>query len=166
MQVLCIEPFPFEPSLFFFLFRVASGGARGEGAGGDAAAAAEETCELYLQHLCRFEPKAARPFLQSCETYRVQRCLALCKEHHVDDAEAYLLERIGDVAAALQLCLAALDDTLAALTLALRTQAAAVSVLTLAAFSCLQQSPTYSTCRFASTAAAAISATICSAKLS
>lgn len=56
----------------------------------------------------------------------MQRCLALCKHHRVGDAEAYLLERIGDVAAALQLCLAALDSTLVVLTLALRTQAVAV----------------------------------------
>jgi hypothetical protein len=119
---------PYSPSCNSYGLGSRPGGARSDGTGD--AAAAEETCELYLQHLCRFEPTAALPFLQSCETYRVQRCLALCKEHRVGDAEAYLLERIGDVAAALQLCLAALDSTLAVLTLALRTQAAAVSAPT------------------------------------
>jgi hypothetical protein len=53
----------------------ASGGETRDDAG--HAAAAEETCELYLQHLCRFEPAAAKPFLQSCETYRVDRWVPL-----------------------------------------------------------------------------------------
>jgi hypothetical protein len=40
---------------------------------------------------------------------RVEACLAWCHEAGVQDAEAYLLERLGDVSAALELYVLAVD---------------------------------------------------------
>jgi len=47
-------------------------------------------------------------YLQAHDTYRVDTCLALCEQHGVQDATAYLKERTGDMAGALGLMLGAL----------------------------------------------------------
>ena len=40
---------------------------------------------------------------KACQCCRVEACLPLCQQHGVHDAEAHLLERLGDVPAALRL---------------------------------------------------------------
>ena len=59
--------------------------------------------ELYIRLACQHDPRAVLPFLQSSDAFRVQAMLPLCHQHGVHDAEAYLLERLGDVQAALEL---------------------------------------------------------------
>ncbi|KAL0018560.1 hypothetical protein WJX77_004866 [Trebouxia sp. C0004] len=60
-------------------------------------------CEQFVGLLCQFEPTAVLPFLQSHDSYRVEACLPSCQRYEVNDAHAYLLERLGDVAAAIKL---------------------------------------------------------------
>eukprot|EP00884_Botryococcus_braunii_P022622 jgi/Botrbrau1/9043/Bobra.0376s0020.2 len=57
--------------------------------------------ELYLKLLCRFKAAEALPFLQSHDNYRVEEVLSFTQQYKVRDAEAYLLERLGDISAAL-----------------------------------------------------------------
>ena len=40
---------------------------------------------------------------KACQYCRVEACLPLCQQHGVHDAQAYLLERLGDIPAALHL---------------------------------------------------------------
>ena len=40
---------------------------------------------------------------KACQCCRVEACLPLCQQYGVHDAEAYLLERLGDIPAALHL---------------------------------------------------------------
>ena len=72
----------------------------------------EATHEHYVGLLCRFAPHDVLEYLQAHDTYRVDVCLALCEEHHIKDATAYLLERTGNMGGALALLLEALDVTL------------------------------------------------------
>ncbi|DBA69468.1 TPA: hypothetical protein ACH3X2_012810 [Trebouxia sp. C0005] len=60
-------------------------------------------CEQFVGLLCQFEPAAVLPFLQSHDSYRVEACLPSCQRYEVNDAHAYLLERLGDIAAAIKL---------------------------------------------------------------
>ncbi|KAL3136710.1 hypothetical protein ABBQ38_005943 [Trebouxia sp. C0009 RCD-2024] len=60
-------------------------------------------CEQFVGLLCQFEPSAVLPFLQSHDSYRVEACLPHCQRFGVNDAQAYLLERLGDIAAAIKL---------------------------------------------------------------
>eukprot|EP00898_Chlorokybus_atmophyticus_P008146 jgi/Chlat1/8332/Chrsp8S08103 len=76
--------------------------------------------ELYLQRLCEFDPAQVRPFLISCNGYRLDRCLELCQQHGVVDASAYLLEQMGDVTGSLALLLRSLEHQIAAVEKAAR----------------------------------------------
>lgn len=60
---------------------------------------------VYMQLLCKFEPHAVLKFLESYENYRLEHCLKLCQEYGITDAAIFLLERVGDVASALDLVL-------------------------------------------------------------
>ncbi|KAL0048183.1 hypothetical protein WJX82_009442 [Trebouxia sp. C0006] len=60
-------------------------------------------CEQFVGLLCQFEAAAVLPFLQSHDSYRVEACLPSCQRYKVNDAHAYLLERLGDIAAAIKL---------------------------------------------------------------
>lgn len=42
-------------------------------------------------------------FFASCSLCRVEACLPHCQQFEVNDAQAYLLERLGDIAAAIKL---------------------------------------------------------------
>lgn len=64
---------------------------------------------LDMQLLCQFEPHAVLRFLESYENYRLEHCLKLCQEYGITDAAIFLLERVGDVASALNLVLKDLD---------------------------------------------------------
>lgn len=76
--------------------------------------------ERFVRLLCEFEPAGVFPFLESHDSYKVDACLRLCKEFNITDAEAYLLERTGDVTGALTLILQSLEQKLKILKPALR----------------------------------------------
>ncbi|XP_073396316.1 uncharacterized protein [Physcomitrium patens] len=65
----------------------------------------DDMAELYVELLCKFEPHAVLKFLESYENYRLEHCLKLCQEYGITDAAIFLLERVGDVASALDLVL-------------------------------------------------------------
>ncbi|CAL8466179.1 g5715 [Coccomyxa elongata] len=71
--------------------------------------------ELYARLLCEFEPAAALPYLQAHDAYRVEAVLPYTQRFGVDDAQAYLLERLGDVQAALGIFCGAAERANAAL---------------------------------------------------
>ena len=76
---------------------------------------------LYVQLLCQFEPHAVLRFLESYENYRLEHCLKLCQEYGITDAAIFLLERVGDVASALNLLLKDLDRCIDDLELSVST---------------------------------------------
>ncbi|ETV92353.1 hypothetical protein H310_13253 [Aphanomyces invadans] len=76
--------------------------------------------ERYIKLLCEFDPPQVFPYLANHQAYRVDSCLKLCKEYNITDAEAYLLERTGDVTGALSLILAGLEKKIGLLRPALR----------------------------------------------
>ncbi|KAK9840784.1 hypothetical protein WJX81_004448 [Elliptochloris bilobata] len=69
----------------------------------EALLAAAGGAELYAGLLCRFEPASVLPFLQAHDAYRVEAVLPATERYGVTDARAFLLERLGDVTAALQI---------------------------------------------------------------
>ncbi|KAL6848559.1 hypothetical protein ACP4OV_021853 [Aristida adscensionis] len=70
----------------------------------------DELVELYLELLCQYERRLVLKFLETFDSYRLERCLHLCLDYGVTDAAAFLQERVGDVGSALALVLAGLDD--------------------------------------------------------
>lgn len=70
----------------------------------------DELVELYLELLCQYERRSVLKFLETFESYRLERCLHLCLDYGVTDAAAFLQERVGDVGSALALILAGLDE--------------------------------------------------------
>ncbi|KAL5199338.1 hypothetical protein ABZP36_020541 [Zizania latifolia] len=70
----------------------------------------DETVELYLELLCQYERMSVLKFLETFDSYRLERCLHLCLHYGVTDAAAFLQERVGDVGSALALVLAGLDE--------------------------------------------------------
>jgi len=64
-----------------------------------------EVCELYVRLMCRFSPREVLPFLEEHETYRPAECLAACRTYDVRDASVYLMERMGDIHGAFDVCL-------------------------------------------------------------
>jgi hypothetical protein len=57
---------------------------------------------IYFRLLCVFEAGKVYAFLQRhWELIAPEECLAVCREHNISDAMAYLLERAGDVSSAL-----------------------------------------------------------------
>ena len=65
----------------------------------------DELVETYVGLLCAFEPAAVLPYLRARSDYRVAACREICGAHGVRDAEAFLLEREGDVEGAIALLL-------------------------------------------------------------
>lgn len=60
--------------------------------------------ERYIRLMCQFAPRDVKNFLQeSVCGYNLERCLKCCREYHVLDAEAYILERMDLVDEALLL---------------------------------------------------------------
>ncbi|WVZ90880.1 hypothetical protein U9M48_037136 [Paspalum notatum var. saurae] len=70
----------------------------------------DELVELYLELLCQYERRSVLKFLETFESYRLERCLHLCLDYGVTDAAAFLQERVGDVGSALALILSGLDE--------------------------------------------------------
>ncbi|KFK30664.1 hypothetical protein AALP_AA6G011700 [Arabis alpina] len=70
----------------------------------------DDMIELYLELLCKYEPKSVLRFLETFDSYRVEHCLRLCQEYEIIDAAAFLLERVGDAASALSLTLSGLNE--------------------------------------------------------
>ncbi|CAH2069296.1 unnamed protein product [Thlaspi arvense] len=70
----------------------------------------DDMIELYLELLCKYEPKSVLRFLETFDSYRVEHCLRLCQEYGIVDAAAFLLERVGDAASALSLTLSGLNE--------------------------------------------------------
>lgn len=83
--------------------------------------------ERFVLLSCEYEPSGVFPYLESHDSYKVDACLKLCKDFSITDAEAYLLERTGDVTGALTLILQSLEQKLKILKPALRGYNAATS---------------------------------------
>jgi Region in Clathrin and VPS len=77
---------------------------------------------LYVRLLCRFQPSDVLPFLQAHDTYNVDECLKHCIDHGAREAAAFLLERKGDVQAALTMYLEQIDLVNIALVVAVKEQ--------------------------------------------
>ncbi|KAF8107160.1 hypothetical protein N665_0126s0076 [Sinapis alba] len=75
----------------------------------------DDMIELYLELLCKYEPKSVLRFLETFDNYRVEHCLRLCQKYGIADAAAFLLERVGDAASALSLTLSGLGEKFVAL---------------------------------------------------
>jgi len=61
---------------------------------------------LFIDEMCQFEPQLVASFLYDNEgSYPLDDVLELCQRRYVYDASAYLLERTGDIAGALDLLL-------------------------------------------------------------
>ncbi|KDO25972.1 hypothetical protein SPRG_08625 [Saprolegnia parasitica CBS 223.65] len=76
--------------------------------------------ERFIRLLCEFDPTQVFPYLAAHDSYKVETCLKLCKEFKITDAEAYLLERTGDVNGALTIILTSMEKQLKVLKPALR----------------------------------------------
>ena len=74
--------------------------------------------KLYVKLLCQFE-KSVLIYLKSNDQYPIDECLRLCERYHVPEAQAYLLERTGDVHNALNQLLSAMTSLLDELSVAL-----------------------------------------------
>ncbi|ANM67431.1 transducin family protein / WD-40 repeat family protein [Arabidopsis thaliana] len=70
----------------------------------------DDMIELYVELLCKYEPKSVLKFLETFDSYRVEHCLRLCQEYGIVDAAAFLLERVGDAGSALSLTLSGLNE--------------------------------------------------------
>ncbi|KAK9839358.1 hypothetical protein WJX84_012353 [Apatococcus fuscideae] len=78
-------------------------------------------CELYIRLLCQFNATAVLPFLQGHDAYRVEMALACCQQHGIPAAEAYLLERQGDIPAALAIFISEINKANMLLTTAVKS---------------------------------------------
>jgi hypothetical protein len=66
--------------------------------------------------MCEFAPKEVYPHISMQPAgYSLDRVLATCRKFQIDDATAYLLERTGDVAAALELTLQSVNKAVSRL---------------------------------------------------
>lgn len=65
-----------------------------------------DVADLVVSLLCRYDPAAVLPFLRSNATFRLDPCLEAARAAGCRDAEAFLLERRGDMAAALSIYVA------------------------------------------------------------
>lgn len=58
---------------------------------------------MFAELQCEFEAGAVKRFLETAKYYDVRSCLDACRRHRVDDATAFLLERVGDSERALEI---------------------------------------------------------------
>jgi vacuolar protein sorting-associated protein 8 len=97
-------------SLFLFLNVIVSGDlAAVDNAAASVLNLSMEHHHQYLSLLARLHPNLVYDYLATHDNYRTEDCLRLCQEHDIADASAYLLERTGNVSAALQLILQTLE---------------------------------------------------------
>eukprot|EP01102_Stenamoeba_stenopodia_P007852 TRINITY_DN2219_c0_g1_i1.p1 TRINITY_DN2219_c0_g1~~TRINITY_DN2219_c0_g1_i1.p1 ORF type:complete len:407 (-),score=89.34 TRINITY_DN2219_c0_g1_i1:42-1262(-) len=71
--------------------------------------------EVYIKLMCEYAPERVYRYLVSNEDYRLDYCLQLVQSYNIADATAYLLERTGDVPAALDLILKSVDQKISIL---------------------------------------------------
>jgi len=71
--------------------------------------------EQFVRLLCVHAPAKVLPHLLAHHSYNIDTVLRLCQQHNIADASAYLLERTGDVAAALGLHLGSVQAAARAL---------------------------------------------------
>ncbi|KAK7824611.1 vacuolar protein sorting-associated protein 8 like protein, partial [Quercus suber] len=55
--------------------------------------------------LCQYEPGSVLKFLETFDSYRVERCLCLCQEYGIIDAATFLLERVNEIRNILNACI-------------------------------------------------------------
>jgi hypothetical protein len=67
-------------------------------------------CELYVRLACQYRPHLVLPFLMRHAAYDVRTCMEAVRKAGVRDAHAYLLERAGELDAALALHLTAVKE--------------------------------------------------------
>ena len=95
---------------FLFLNAIISGDlADADPAGGSVLSLTVEHHHKYLSLMARLHPELVYDYLATHDNYRTEECLKLCQEYDIADASAYLLERMGNVSAALQLILQTLE---------------------------------------------------------
>ncbi|XP_047207284.1 vacuolar protein sorting-associated protein 8 homolog isoform X2 [Girardinichthys multiradiatus] len=56
-----------------------------------------ELYELLLELMCRFEPQELLKFLHTSQHYRLEEAIQITEKYHCNDANAYLLEKKGDI---------------------------------------------------------------------
>ena len=80
----------------------------------------DTTFEKFLSLLCDFEPEGVASFLRNRDGFRITSCLEICQSKGCRDAEAFLLERTGDVEGALDIIIGDIREKLHELTVAIR----------------------------------------------
>jgi hypothetical protein len=64
----------------------------------------------YIRLLAAIIPTGVYPFITTCDHYPLDECLSVCREKNILDATAFLIERAGDSAGALDLLLEDLSE--------------------------------------------------------
>ena len=80
----------------------------------------DATFEKFLSLFCRFEPEGVSSFLRNRDAFRLTTCLEICQNNGCRDAEAFLLERTGDVEGAVDIIIGDIRGKLHELTLSIR----------------------------------------------
>lgn len=70
----------------------------------------EDINYLYLNLLCQFEKENVLTFLKLQNNYDIDKCLLLCKQYNIPDAQSFLLERTGDIIQSLNTYLIHFDN--------------------------------------------------------
>ena len=80
----------------------------------------DTTFEKFLSLLCEFEPEGVAPFLRNRDGFQITTCLEICQRKGCRDAEAFLLERTGDVEGAIDIIIGDIREKLHELTVVIR----------------------------------------------
>lgn len=75
---------------------------------------------LYVQLMAKFDSGNVYHYLSTHGDYPLGDCVKICREYKITDAEAYLLERSGDISGALELTLQSIQNSLESLKISLR----------------------------------------------
>ncbi len=73
-------------------------------------ALSEHQQSQYIELLIQFEPQLVFTYLSTSDGYNLDKCLDLCQTHGILDATAYLLEKHGDIAGAMDLSISSIDE--------------------------------------------------------
>jgi len=76
--------------------------------------------QLFVALMAQFDPGSVYKYLSTHSDYPLDECARICREHKITEAEAYLLERLGDISGALDLILTTIEHGLEALKRRLR----------------------------------------------
>eukprot|EP00934_Nitzschia_sp_Nitz4_P003429 Nitzschia sp. Nitz4//scaffold276_size25055//17209//22686//NITZ4_008343-RA/size25055-processed-gene-0.13-mRNA-1//-1//CDS//3329545331//3419//frame0 len=110
-----VEHLDDENAQFLFFKAIISGDLEGRDQVAGAVLNANLTTEhhhKYLALMCKLHPDEVYQYLQAHDNYRPEVCLPLCQQYEIADASTYLLERMGNVASALQLILQTLESSM------------------------------------------------------